>query len=126
VIGAAGHGVRVRVRDVHSVAALGADKPNRHQFVIVAIELASDLDTDLELSSSWFSLETPRAEYPEIAVLHPALAAELHDDARALELPFTTLAAGAHTTLALLFDVPPGDHAILHVGADELRLGVDW
>jgi hypothetical protein len=128
-IGEAGQGVSVRIVDVQPVPSVATTKPTRTQFVSVVVEIRSELDTELRLLSTWFSLETPRAEYPEIGVLRPGLAPELarrFGAARAIELPYRRLAAGATTTIALVFDVPPGDHGVLHVGNDELRLAVGW
>ncbi len=128
-IGTADRGLEVKVGEVALYDQLADVKPRRGHFAVVMVTVRSTLAADTRAPAEWFTLTGGGAEYPEVAVLRPGLRAVLlaltAKDARGLALPFTTLKAGATTTLALVYDVPRDKQTFaLSIGSGELALKV--
>jgi len=128
-LGTADRGITVTVKGAQKKPRLASMASRRGQFVIVTVDVASTLKEDMKAPAEWFKLATPTAEYPELGVARPGLAAAVLPSAPAgatlLQIPFTNLAKGGKATLVLIYDVPTDlKDAALVIGSDELALGV--
>jgi hypothetical protein len=129
VLGTKERGLTVTVKAVQKKQRLGAQNPRRGQFVVVTVEIASSLKDEVKAPAEWFRLATSTAEFPELGVSRPGLAVAVLPTAPAgaklLEIPFTSLAKGAKSTLVLVYDAPSDlKTAALLVGMNELALDV--
>jgi len=129
ILGTKDRGITITVKSVQKKPRLAATTPRRGQFVIVTVELASSLKEELRAPAEWFKLASPTAEYPELGIARPGLAAAVLPTApagaRLLSIPFTSISKGGKSTLVLVYDAPSDlKTAALVVGMDELALEV--